>query len=163
MISVEEHIKKLGASGILVLTTESDESASGHFESTTQTIACRISGQPHRVTIVSSHNAYKGRSAYDVMNKAPLSEAEYAALQQQHPAIDTPDIYNRIARRDVLRGQLDALTPKCPKCNLDMRQQSGRHGDFWSCRSYPSCKATRLLTKDVASQIAALSEELRMI
>jgi hypothetical protein len=161
MIPVEEHIKKLGASGILVLATESDESASGHFESTTQTLACRIGGQPHRVTVVSSHNVYKSGTAYDVQDTKPISEAEYASLQQHHATVDTPATHARIARRDAIRDQLDALTPKCPKCTLPMKQQSGRHGDFWSCRSYPSCKGTRRWDNDLAARMSALSDALR--
>jgi len=33
--------------------------------------------------------------------------------------------------------------PRCPVCNAEMRLKSGRHGEFWSCLNYPSCKGTR--------------------
>lgn len=33
--------------------------------------------------------------------------------------------------------------PACPLCNGPMHKRSGKQGAFWSCASYPRCKATR--------------------
>lgn len=33
--------------------------------------------------------------------------------------------------------------PTCPRCRSSMRRRSGRHGMFWGCSQYPSCKGTR--------------------
>lgn len=33
--------------------------------------------------------------------------------------------------------------PFCPNCNGLMRPKDGRHGTFWSCLNYPSCKGSR--------------------
>jgi DNA topoisomerase-3 len=40
-------------------------------------------------------------------------------------------------------ARLQADTPTCPLCNGPMNKRSSKHGAFWSCASYPSCKATR--------------------
>ena len=34
-------------------------------------------------------------------------------------------------------------TPTCPRCGSPMRRRSGRHGQFWGCPRFPSCKGTR--------------------
>lgn len=33
--------------------------------------------------------------------------------------------------------------PVCPKCSGPMQLRKGKYGSFWSCLSFPSCKATR--------------------
>ncbi len=33
--------------------------------------------------------------------------------------------------------------PSGPQCGSGMRRRSGRHGTFWGCSRYPSCRGTR--------------------
>lgn len=34
-------------------------------------------------------------------------------------------------------------TPSCPRCGAQMLRRRGRHGSFWGCSRYPSCRGTR--------------------
>jgi len=38
---------------------------------------------------------------------------------------------------------VQADTPACPLCSGPMRKRSSKQGAFWSCASYPKCRATR--------------------
>lgn len=32
------------------------------------------------------------------------------------------------------------MSPSCPICRGDMVLKTGRHGQFWGCSQFPSCK-----------------------
>lgn len=40
--------------------------------------------------------------------------------------------------------------PVCPLCGVRMLRRKGKHGAFWGCPGYPSCKGTRRVVIDMA-------------
>jgi restriction system protein len=49
--------------------------------------------------------------------------------------------------RDMIAQVLHAKdhAPQCPECGSNMRRKSGRHGEFFGCINYPSCRGWRLI------------------
>lgn len=38
--------------------------------------------------------------------------------------------------------ELTEKSPRCPKCNFEMKLLNGKFGPFWSCSKYPNCRGT---------------------
>lgn len=50
------------------------------------------------------------------------------------------------------KPQSTAGEPQCPECRSAMRRREGPYGEFWSCRRYPDCRATRRIQDELADQ-----------
>ncbi len=131
------------ATNIVFLSSETDESASGHVETTTKTYACKINGQPFeletsRTVNFLKHNAGGG----SITSEKQITEERYNQLTAGKPPLDTPEALAKIARTDELREKKSSLVPKCPNCSSVMKEQNGTRGEFWSCPHYPRCKGS---------------------
>lgn len=159
MSLVEDHIERLGADGIVLLSSESGASSDTRVDWTTEIIACRIGGKPFRMKVTHSDDALRSPS-YTVHERESITDAEYDALRQAHGTVDPPATHQRVTRRRELRQQLDTLTPRCPKCGLVMTSRTGSRGDFWGCKSYPNCKGTRSWDPKLDAEMKVLWKEL---
>lgn len=52
----------------------------------------------------------------------------------------------------------EAATPRCPRCKGEMRARSSKHGPWWACANFPTCRGKldgRAATDDGAAPIPA--------
>lgn len=155
-------------SGIVVIDHTFEEKQSGYQRETSETsLACIIDGEPWLARFV-EHKDYAPRSGppdRSLHKIARITPQEYEELKAKHGGIkDTAEFHER--RRVAgsaaaeLRTKLDRLTPKCPGCDARMKPKGGKHGPFWSCSRFPTCKGTRSMTTAESKQLEELTREL---
>ena len=52
-------------------------------------------------------------------------------------------LWTRAPRATPLKASIATYIPSCPQCHADMVQRVSRHGPFWGCSRYPSCRGIR--------------------
>jgi hypothetical protein len=141
---------RLGASWIVRLVHQYEETASTHADTTTNTYACKIGGKPFEIEVAWSTNSYRmGQPVRGVeLSRKSLSEAQYAAVTAGKPFIDTPEALAKMRAEDAWNDKIRALTPDCPKCGARMQPRSSQYGKFWGCPRFPNCKGTKKMTPD---------------
>jgi len=61
------------------------------------------------------------------------------------PKLREPEPLSEATRDSRTRPTMSPALVTCPTCGNTMQLRSSRAGEFWGCRSYPKCKATRSL------------------
>ncbi|MFD0680370.1 MULTISPECIES: topoisomerase DNA-binding C4 zinc finger domain-containing protein [unclassified Paenibacillus] len=163
MISVTYYIDELNASGIVIISSEWREESKGYQdEHTDEEAACIIDGRYMRVSIYKLMKMFKGTD-YTV-KKNEISKEKYEEYKLLYGVVDTPEVLDKIERRNELRRLINAeekkTTPKCPKCKSKMSVRSGKRGIFWSCNTFPSCYGTRDYNQLQRVTVDKLKEEL---
>ena len=54
-------------------------------------------------------------------------------------------LWTRRRRATPPKASLATSAPSCPRCHAHMVRRISRHGPFWGCSRYPSCRGTRAL------------------
>jgi len=52
-------------------------------------------------------------------------------------------LWTRPPHATPLKANIATHIPSCPRCHADMVPRVSRHGLFWGCSRYPSCRGTR--------------------
>ena len=153
---LEEYLR-MGLSQIVVIDYSHTEERSGYQNEHTHETVVAYDGKRFVRAEASESRIFAppGGHEFGVSSPKEISEAEYKQLTAGKERSDTPSAIQSIADRKAAREQqkraseqLQAITPKCPKCGQPLTYRSGPRGRFWGCKSYPACNGTAPFTAE---------------
>jgi hypothetical protein len=153
---LEEYLR-MRLSQIVVIDYRHSEERSGYQNEHTHETIVAYDGERFVQAEASESRIFAppGGHEFGVSSPKEITEAEYQQLTAGKERSDTPTAPKALADRKAALEQqkqasvqLEAITPKCPKCGLPLTSRSGPRGRFWGCKSYPACNGTASFTSE---------------
>jgi hypothetical protein len=138
-----------GLTKIAVIDYDHSESASGHVETTDETVGAKKGNRFVKAHLHEYLQFLKGPSDPPSITQEEITESEYLRLSTGKKIADTPETLaglqedrDRSARHQQLHDEFMKTAPPCPKCGGRMADRKGPRGQFWGCGKFPQCKGT---------------------
>ena len=154
-----------GYTDIIVIDYDHSESASGHVETTNETIVAK-KGKKFVRAHLHEHLRFLGGPGNGIsITREDITQREYLKLADGSDIADSPKALaqlheqkDRFARQEKLRAGFIETAPPCPKCGGKMVDRKGPRGPFWGCRDFPKCKGTANFSDESRKRYKAYSE-----